>query len=151
MDTLVLLVDDDADFLHIARRALDRDPVPADVVLVADPGEALRMLGLTDTDAEAAAPPRNLVALFVDLDMPRVSGWEVLNRVREDARTHELPVVILSSSSRADDVRRSYALGANSYVVKQIDPDGPGRYLTRAIRYWVELNRVPDLASRRRP
>lgn len=140
MRPLVLLVDDDEDFLHIARRALRRDPVEAEVRLLPGGTEALSALGL-DGLAAAAGPPDNLVALFVDLDMPLVNGWEILERVRADARTRTLPVVVVSSSSRTDDVVRSYELGANSYVVKQIDPDGPGRYLARAIRYWSELNR----------
>jgi CheY-like chemotaxis protein len=141
MRPLILLVDDDEDFLHIARRALDRDPVGADVRLLPGGAEALRVLGLGG-DGDSAGPPDNLVALFVDLEMPLVSGWELLARVRRDTRTHDLPVVVVSSSSRAEDVRRSYELGANSYVVKQFDSEGPGRFLTRAIRYWVELNRA---------
>lgn len=145
MVPLVLLVDDDEDFLHIARRALQRAPVKAEVRLLPDGGQALRVLGLAG-DGEASGPPRNLVALFVDLDMPLVNGWEILGRVREDPRTHDLPVVVVSSSSRVDDVRRSYELGANSYMVKQFDPAGPGRYLATAIHYWVELNRAPGWA-----
>ena len=145
MKPLVLLVDDDEDFLHIARRALKRDPVEAEVRLLPGGTEALSELGLDGRGA--AGPPDNLVALFVDLDMPLVTGWEVLERVRADARTRTLPVVVVSSSSRIDDVNRSYELGANSYVVKQIDPDGPGRYLTRAIRYWSEVNRASGAAA----
>lgn len=146
MKPLLLLVDDDEDFLHIARRALTRDPVEAEVRLLPGGAEALSELGL-DGGAAAAGPPDNLVALFVDLDMPLVNGWEVLERVRSDARTRTLPVVVVSSSTRTDDVNRSYELGANSYVVKQIDPDGPGRYLTRAIRYWTEVNRAAGTAA----
>jgi CheY-like chemotaxis protein len=146
MKPLVLLVDDDEDFLHIARRALKRDPVEADVRLLPGGTEALSELGL-DGRAAAAGPPENLVALFVDLDMPSVNGWEVLERVRADARTRNLPVVVVSSSTRTDDVNRSYELGANSYVVKQIDPEGPGRYLTRAIRYWAVVNRAAGTAA----
>jgi len=146
MKPLVLLVDDDEDFLHIARRALKRDPVEAEVRLLPGGTEALSELGL-DGPAAEAGPPDNLVALFVDLDMPLVNGWEVLERVRSDARTRKIPVVVVSSSTRTDDVNRSYELGANSYVVKHIDPEGPGRYLTRAIRYWVEVNRASGTSA----
>lgn len=139
---VILLVDDDDDFLHIADRAIRREQVRARVHVVRNGDEALRFLGLAN-GGEGGGPPANLVAVFLDLDMPVVSGWDVLDRVRGDARTRELPVVIVSSSARREDVRRSYDLGANSYVVKRIDPAGPGRYLARAIRYWSELNRVP--------
>ena len=72
--------------------------------------------------------------------MPGVGGWELLRRIRADEQLRRVPVVILSSSSRVEDVRRSYDLGANSYVVKSYDPAGPGCYLARAARYWLELN-----------
>jgi len=64
--------------------------------------------------------------------------------VREDPRTADLPVVVLSRSDRPEDVRRSYELGANSFVVKRFDPRGPGTYLVDAVRYWLELNRGPE-------
>jgi two-component system response regulator len=142
---VILLVDDDDDFLEIAERAIRREEVRALVQVVRNGDEALQFLGLARPE-EAVGPPANLVAVFLDLDMPRVTGWDVLDRVRSDARTRELPVVVVSSSARREDVRRSYDLGANSYVVKHFDPAGPGRYLARAIRYWSELNRVPGWA-----
>ena len=138
---VVLLVDDDDDFLDIADRAIRREQLRARVHVVRNGDEALRFLGLTAGSAENS-PPANLVAVFLDLDMPVITGWDILDRMRGDARTRDLPVVIVSSSARREDVRRSYDLGANSYVVKRLDPAGPGRYVARAIRYWSELNRV---------
>ena len=142
----ILLVDDDEDYLEIATRALRKDHLEAEVHVARAGAEALRILGL---QGAPAAPPPNLVAAFVDLNMPGLDGWEVLRRVRADARLCRLPVVILSSSSRPEDIRRSYDLGANSYVVKQYDPTGPGRHLARAMRYWLELNCVGHRTSRR--
>jgi two-component system response regulator len=141
-DPVVLLVDDDEDFLHIARRAISRAQIQADVRAMTSGTEALRFLGLT-ADAGSSNPPPNLVVVFVDLDMPLVTGWEILRRVRANTITRDLPVVVVSSSARPLDMRHSYDLGANSYLVKQFDPAEPGRYVARAIRYWCELNRVP--------
>lgn len=139
---LVLLVDDDEDFLLVVDRALRRETIDAEIQLMRSSTEAVRFLGLAD----GPAPPRNLVALFLDLSMPEVSGWDLLARIRANPRLKDLPVVVVSSSSRPEDVRRSYDLGANSYVVKRYDPTGPGRYVTNAMRYWAEVNRAPQPA-----
>jgi two-component system response regulator len=71
-----------------------------------------------------------------------VDGWEVLTRMRASPRTARVPVVIVSGSDRPEDIRRSYALGANSYLLKRFDPRGPGTYLAEAARYWIEMNQV---------
>ena len=81
--------------------------------------------------------------VFLDLKMPRVDGWEVLRRMRGDPHTVDVPVVVISSSDRREDIQRSYTLGANSFLVKHFDPRGPGAYFADAARYWVELNRAP--------
>ena len=50
---------------------------------------------------------------------------------------------MLSSSDRKEDIERSYALGANSFLMKRFEPRGPGSYFAEAVRYWLELNRTP--------
>lgn len=149
-DPVILLVDDDEDFLHIARRAISREKLTADVVVLGSGVDALRYLGLAGNGG-SSVPPANLIAVFVDLDMPTVTGWEILRRMRSNSDTHDIPVVVVSSSARALDMRHSYDLGANSYLVKQFDAVEPGHYLTRAIRYWCELNRVPGWAPGSEP
>ena len=59
------------------------------------------------------------------------------------AGTADIPVVVFSSSDRVEDIERSYALGANSFLVKRYDSRGPGSYFAEAARYWLELNRTP--------
>lgn len=137
----VLVVDDDRDYLEIAERAIRRESLDASVRFARTTREALDVMGLGD--AGGAGPPSWLVATFVDIHMPGVDGFELLRCIRADLRLHRLPVIMISSSSRLDDMRRSYDLGANSYLVKRYDPTGPGHYLVDAIRYWIELNRVP--------
>ena len=99
----------------------------------------LDALGLEDFARSDAPLPR---AVFLDLKMPRVDGWEVLRRIRASRRTARLPVVVVSESDRPEDIRLSYALGANSYLLKRFDVRSPGAYLAEAARYWVELNQV---------
>lgn len=141
----ILLVDDDEDFLAIVDRAIRQGLLAAEVVVARSGTEALDKLGLMA--GQSSSQKQEFAVLFLDLNLPGVDGSEVLRRVRADARLRRLPVVIVSSSARAEDVGRCYDLGANSYVVKHFDSSGPGRYLARAIDYWLDLNRPPGLTA----
>jgi two-component system response regulator len=127
----ILLVDDSEDDVVVALRAFRRHGLEHRVYVARDADEALRHL-------LAASPPPRVVLL--DLRMPGVDGREVLRAVRADARTRWLPVVVVSSSNRPEDVQECYRLGANSYVTKQYGNQSPGDYLARVARYWLELN-----------
>lgn len=136
---VLLLIEDDVDHVDVITRALRKAGVTANVQVVRDGQEALDALGL-DGSVSPCALPR---VVFLDLKMPRVDGWEVLQRLRSTPRTARIPVVVVSGSDRREDIERSYALGANSYLLKRFDPRGPGAYLAEAARYWIEMNRVP--------
>jgi len=138
----ILLVDDDEDYLFVARRAIERAKLNADVRVTRDGDEALRVLGLLPGGVEPARP-HTVVVVMLDLRMPGLGGLDVLRQIRANERTRELPVVVVSTSSKPDEVARSYELGANSFVVKQMDQDSPGAYVAEAARYWVELNEPP--------
>jgi two-component system response regulator len=138
----ILLVDDDDDYVQIVGRAVEREHLPVEVAVARNGVDALHQLGIFSAPEPADIQPP--VAVFLDLDLPGVDGLEVLRLVRADARLARLPVVMISSSSRARDVERSYDLGANSYLLKQYDPAGPGRYIARAMRYWLELNHTAE-------
>jgi CheY-like chemotaxis protein len=133
----ILIVDDDEGHLMVAQRAIARSSLDVEVQVAHTGQEALGMLGLDEgprTWTDSCEP----VLIMLDLSMPGIGGWEVLRRVR--AHHVSVPIVIVSSSGRPDDVRRSYELGANSYVVKKYETERPGGYLADAARYWIELN-----------
>lgn len=136
----ILLVEDDRDEVTVALRALERVGLDVPVKVARDGLEALEALGL-ESNETSPAPPR---VVFLDLKMPRVDGFEVLRRIRDNPRTSDLPVVVLSSSDRREDIARSYALGANSFLLKRFDRQSPGRYFAEAARYWLGLNRTPQ-------
>lgn len=138
---LLLLVDDDPDDVTIALRAIRRAGLPVEVQTLGDGREALEALNLAENGSAGRAPLVPQV-IFLDLRMPQVDGFEVLRRLRGAAQTRSIPVVVVSSSERPEDVRRSYALGANSYLVKRFDGRDPGGWLAEAVRYWIELNQV---------
>jgi CheY-like chemotaxis protein len=132
----ILIVDDDDGHLLVAQRAISRSSLHAEVQAVRTGAEALHILGLNGDPSTYGNPKPAVVML--DLSMPGMSGWDVLQRIRE--RDRRTPVVVVSSSGRPDDVRRSYEMGANSYLVKRYEADRPGGYVADAARYWVELN-----------
>ncbi|HYP06305.1 MAG TPA: response regulator [Bryobacteraceae bacterium] len=132
-ERLILLVEDNEADEELALRALRKGGVRSRVTVVRDGEEAIQFLF-----GDEASPLPDLVLL--DLKLPRLSGHDVLRRVRADARTEMLPVVILTSSSEHEDVRRSYKVGANSYVRKPIESE----QFTAAVRqlglYWLTIN-----------
>lgn len=138
---LLLLVDDNPDDVTIALRAIHRAGLPVEVRTLRDGRETLEALDL-DENGSSRRRPLEPQVIFLDLRMPQIDGFEVLRRLRGAAQTRSIPVVIVSSSDRPEDVRRSYALGANSYLVKRFDGRDPGGWLAEAARYWIELNQV---------
>jgi two-component system, response regulator len=142
----ILLVDDDDDYLFVALRAIERTGLRAEVRVARSGSEALTLLGLGSGPGAFEAPPR-IAVVMLDLRMPGTDGIEVLRRMQESGRTRSIPVVVVSSSDRPDDVRQSYELGANSYVVKRFVASPPGGYVAEAARYWVELNEMPRVPA----
>ena len=139
----IVLVDDDEMHLVVAKRAIARSQLQADVHAAATGTDALRLLGLAP---DATTTASDVAVVMLDIGLPDISGWEVLERIRQSPRWQKLPVVMVSSSDRPEDVLRGYELGANSYVVKRHEAGRPGAYLAAAARYWVELNAAPRVA-----
>ncbi|MFY9887313.1 MAG: response regulator [Streptosporangiaceae bacterium] len=116
----VLLVEDDPGDALMATETLELARKNGRFHVVADGQSALRFL--RRTGEYAAAPSPRLVLL--DLNLPGLSGLEVLAEIKSDPELRIIPVIVLSSSRHPDDIRRSYAAHANAYVVKPVDFDG---------------------------
>jgi CheY-like chemotaxis protein len=137
----ILLVDDDDDYLFVALRAIERTGLRAEVRVARTFKEALAQLGIGPDPAQSPCPRIGVVLL--DLRLPGGSGLDLLRHMQESDRTRSIPVVVVSSSDRPDDVRQSYELGANSYVVKRYLALPPGAYVAETARYWLQLNESP--------
>jgi two-component system, response regulator len=143
----ILLVEDNRDDELLMLRALQRNHIMNQVVVVRDGVEALDFLFATG--GHAGRNPLDLPqVVLLDLKLPRVDGLEVLRRIRADDRTRLLPVVVLTSSKEEEDVVRSYTLGANGYVRKPVD----FTQFTEAMRtlgmFWLLLNEFPPAPRR---
>jgi CheY-like chemotaxis protein len=120
MTKLILLVEDNSSDEKLALRAFKNCGVPNEIVVARDGADALDYVFATGKHAgrDPAARP---ALILLDLKLPRISGHEVLRRIRAAPETQLLPVVVLTASREDEDVQRSYALGANAYIRKPVD------------------------------
>ena len=136
--TILLVEDDDVD-AELASRAFQRAKIENPLVRVRDGLDALDYLFARGKYASRDA--RDLPAfLLLDLNIPKISGLEVLKAIRADERTQHLPVIILTSSGEEKDRLSAYKHFANSYVIKPLDYD---QFVAAALQlslYWTELN-----------
>ena len=140
--TSILLVEDTADDEHLVKRVLTKSNLIYNLSVVRDGAEALDYLFGTGVHAQRDTTQMPAV-VFLDLKLPKISGLEVLRRIRADARTQQLPVVILSSSQEEQDLIQSYNLGANSYVRKPVDFTEFTDAIQQMGFYWLSLNELP--------
>lgn len=113
----VLVVEDDSADLELTLRALKRHNLVNEVRVARDGPEALRVIFGEDGNTPMDPPPR---VVLLDLKLPRLSGLDVLRRIKGDPRTRRIPVVVLTSSQEDRDIAACYEAGANSYIVKPV-------------------------------
>lgn len=138
---LILLVEDNPDDEALTLRALRSSNIANEVVVVHDGAEAIDFL-LGPNRGDLHRLPE---IVLLDLNLPKVNGFEVLKRIRSDPRTQSLPVVILTTSDEDRDLVESYKLGANSYVQKPVDFEEFRKAIKQLGMYWLVLNLGPPL------
>jgi len=142
----ILLVEDNADDEELTLRALARNNIGNRVVVVRDGQEAVDWLEGNGSHAgrDASEVP---ALILLDLKLPKIDGLEVLRRVRANARTAIVPVVILTSSKEDRDRASGYQGGANSYVQKPVDFTSFVDAVRQLGMYWLMLNEPPPSPS----
>ncbi len=137
----ILLVDDNADDELLTLDALRISGVSEQVIVARDGLEAIEWLfgqGV-HVGRDTEVMPR---LILLDLKLPKVDGLEVLANLRGDHRTRHVPTVILSSSTRREDIESSYSRGANSYVKKAVNFQEYSASVQCLCEYWLEYNQV---------
>lgn len=138
----ILLVEDNPDDVELTLRALKKAHVANPIEVVEDGATALDYLFGTGAHAgrDANHTPK---VILLDLKLPKLSGLEVLARVRADERTRKVPVVVLTSSRENADVAAAYRLGASSYIVKPVEFEAFMSAVGEVGLYWLLLNEPP--------
>ncbi|MFA4969973.1 MAG: response regulator [Sulfuritalea sp.] len=138
----ILLVEDTPADAELTIRALKKHSLVNSLVWVKDGAEALDFLFATGDYAgrDFGCQPK---VVLLDLRLPRVSGIEVLRRIKNDERTRTIPVVVLTSSKEDIDVEECYRLGVNSYITKPVSFDEFVKVVGELGLYWLLLNKIP--------
>ena len=139
----LLLVEDNSNDAELAIRELKKHNLANNFFHVKNGEEALDFIFAKGKYAgvrDAANPPK---LILLDIQMPKVSGIEVLQQIKSDERTKIIPVVILTSSKEDPDIKACYKLGANSYIVKPVNFEGFAESIKNLGFYWLLLNQPP--------
>jgi CheY-like chemotaxis protein len=139
----ILLVEDTPADAELTMSALKKYSMVNNLVWVKDGAEALDFLFATGTHAgrDSACQPK---VVLLDLRLPRVSGIEVLRRIKSDESTRAIPVVVLTSSKEDIDIGECYRLGVNSYITKPVSFDEFVKVVSELGLYWLLLNKRPN-------
>jgi two-component system response regulator len=139
LDKLILLVEDNPDDEILTLRALKKANVANRIEVVRDGAEALDFVFCAGS--KAGRDPSEIPQLILlDLKLPKVSGLQVLERIRSDERTKRIPVVILTSSTEEVDIKSGYDLHANSFVSKPVNFQDFSEVVQRLGLYWLLVN-----------
>jgi CheY-like chemotaxis protein len=145
-DKTILLVEDNPGGVELTKRALEKGRIMNPLVVASDGQEALDYLFCQGAFAGRDASDLPSLTLL-DLKLPKVSGLDVLRRIRSAECTRRIPVVILTSSRQEEDLAASYDLGVNSYIRKPVDFGHFVQAVTQLGLYWLVLNEGPPNAK----
>lgn len=138
----ILLIEDNLADQEMTRRALARVDASIQLVIVDDGELALDYLLQRDVYSSAEAAPRPDLVLL-DLNLPKLSGKDLICRIRQDERLRHVPLLVLTTSQADEDVLESYRLGCNSYLVKPCRFDQFVTTIDRVVQYWLTTVRRP--------
>src|ERR1700752_2726079 len=133
----IILVEDNLDDAALVIRALKKNNMTNNLIHLKDGVEALDFIFGTGPYEGKETMSMNTKVILLDLKMPRINGIEVLEKVKSDPRTKEIPVVVLTSSAEDPDIKKCYKLGANSYIVKPVEFENFAKTIVELGMYWV--------------
>ena len=133
----VLLVEDNPNDVEITKRAMAKGRIKNRLTVARDGQEALDIL-------TAESDPTRLPGLILlDLNLPKVSGHDVLKAIRAHPVLHRIPVIVLTASNRKEDVKRAYDLGVNTFITKPVEFEDFLDVLASVQEYWTSVATLP--------
>lgn len=138
----ILFAEDTMEDAILTIRALTKSGLTNKLHHVKDGAEALDFVYCRG-DFESRNRSQHPKMILLDLKMPKVSGMEVLDKIKSDPEMKSIPIVILTSSKEDPDIKKCYDLGANSYIVKPVDSDNFFQAMKELGLYWMVLNQAP--------
>ena len=136
---VVLLVEDDEDHVFLTRESFRDARLACDLHHVPTGIECMQFLRREPPYADAPEPD----LILLDLHMPRMNGFEVLEAIKADERLRHIPVVVMTSSSAEEDIRRVYQLQCASFITKPVDFSGFTHLVKELSGYWFQLVMLP--------
>ena len=133
----ILLVEDNPQDVEITMRALKKQKVKNRVIVARDGQEALDLLLSSNGNAPGL--------ILLDLNLPKVSGREVLERIKQEPNLKRIPVVVLTTSTRDEDVARAYDLGVNTFITKPVKFDNFMEVVATIRDYWIVVATLPKV------
>jgi CheY-like chemotaxis protein len=134
----IVLIEDNKDHARILKWAFEQTNHSTHLTFFQDADSALGHLG-----DNGAKPTLNPDLIFLDYNLPRIGGREVLTRLKANNHSKDVPVIILSSSEREEDVRHAYELGASTYISKSVILDELRNSLQAVLDYWSKIAKLP--------
>lgn len=135
----ILLIEDNPQDAELIIRAIRRQNIANPMITLEDGAEALDFI-FCRGEYSARDGSQQPKVILLDLKLPKVNGLEVLDAIKKDATTRNIPVVIVTSSREDPDIRTAYGLGANSYVVKPVEADAFIDAMSQLGLYWLLVN-----------
>jgi len=139
----ILLVEDDHNDVLLIKRAFQKVKIANPIIVLNDGEQAITYLAGREPYIERPLP----VLILLDLKLPRKSGHEVLEWLRQQQTLKRLPVVVLTASSESSDINRAYDLGANSYLVKPVTFGALVEMVKTLNLYWLIFNKRAEVAD----
>jgi len=139
-DSIILMMaDDDPDDREFVREAFEECGFRGDFRFVEDGADLIASLTASRSKEANLLPDM----ILLDLNMPRVGGYEALEFIKSDALLRKIPVVVLTTSESEDDIERTYEMGGNSFITKPAGFEGLVSMAENLTRYWLETVRLP--------
>ena len=136
----ILMVEDNPGDIELSRQALKQGKLLNDLHVVENGEAALDFLYQRGEYADAVRPD----LILLDLNLPKVNGRDVLKQVKQDKNLAAIPLIVLSSSEDANDIKETYELNANSFVTKPVQVEDFVKVVNSIEQFWIEIVKLPS-------